>query len=89
VTQLQSVRGLARPSRVDASGVWLALVVRGREFQRQVWQWALTQRAGDGSLPTGREIARQYGRHARWGRLVKRSGTAGHLSNEPSMRLVS
>ena len=49
----------------------------GRDLQRQAWQWAVANRAGDGSLPSGREIARQYGRHERWGRLVKRAGTAG------------
>ena len=36
-------------------------------------------RAEDGSLPPGREIARQYGRHERWERLVKRAGRAGEL----------
>jgi hypothetical protein len=46
-----------------------------------------------GSLPSGREIARQCGRHERWGRLVKRSGTAGELAlgrepAEPGLRLV-
>jgi hypothetical protein len=57
-----------------------------RDLQRQAWQWALANRAGDGSLPSGREIARQYGWHERWGRLVKRSGTAGEFAtgNEPS-----
>jgi len=49
----------------------------GRELQLRAWQWTLANRAGDGSLPSGREIAHQYGRHERWGRLVKRSGTAG------------
>jgi len=33
-----------------------------------------------GSLPSGGEIARQYGRHEQWGRLVKRAGLAGELS---------
>jgi Recombinase len=51
-----------------------------RDMQWQAWQWALANRAGDGSLPSGREIARQYGRHERWGRLVKRSGAAGELA---------
>jgi hypothetical protein len=41
----------------------------------------MANRAGDGSLPSGREIARQYGRHERWGRLVKRSGAAGELTS--------
>jgi Protein of unknown function (DUF2637) len=62
----------------------------------QAWQWALAHRAGDGSLPSGREIARQYGRHERWGRLVERSGAAGELTHgselggrgEPDLRLV-
>jgi hypothetical protein len=67
-----------------------------RDLRRQAWQWALAHRAGDGSLPSGREIARQYGRHERWGRLVKRSGAAGELTHgselggrgEPDLRLV-
>ena len=39
-----------------------------RELQRQAWRWALANRAGDGTLPAGSEIARQYGRRERWGR---------------------
>jgi hypothetical protein len=61
--------------------------------RQRAWQWALVNRAGDGSLPSGREIARQYGRHERWGRLVKRSGSAGEFGlgrepSEPGLRLV-
>jgi hypothetical protein len=41
----------------------------------------LAHRTEDGALPSGREIARQYGRHERWGRLVKRSGVAGELAS--------
>jgi hypothetical protein len=64
-----------------------------RDLQLQAWQWALANRAKDGSLPSGREIARQYGRHERWGRLVKRSGAAGELAtgnegSEPGLRLL-
>ena len=64
-----------------------------RNLQRQAWEWALAHRAGDGSLPSGREIARQYGRHERWGCLVKRAGAAGEFgagseSSEPGLRLV-
>jgi hypothetical protein len=61
-----------------------------RDLRWQAWQWALAHRAGDGSLPSGREIARQYGRHERWGRLVKHSGAAGAFApgREPSLRLV-
>jgi hypothetical protein len=64
-----------------------------QDLRRQAWQWALANRAGDGSLPSGREIAGHYGRHERWGRLVKRSGTAGEFAtgsqpDEPGLRLV-
>jgi Protein of unknown function (DUF2637) len=64
-----------------------------RELQVRAWQWALANRSGDGSLPSGREIAGQYGRHERWGRMVKRSGTAGEFAvgsdiAEPGLRLV-
>jgi hypothetical protein len=59
-----------------------------RDLQRQAWQWAQANRAYDGSLPSGSAIARQFGRHERWGRLVKRSGCAGEfgiasVSGEP------
>lgn len=47
---------------------------------RDAWRWAKNNRAEDGSLPLGGEIARQDGRHERWGRLVKRSGLAGELN---------
>jgi hypothetical protein len=65
----------------------------GRDLQRQAWRWALANRAGDGSLPSGREIACQHGRHERWGRLVKRSGAAGGFApsrepGEPGLRLI-
>jgi hypothetical protein len=64
-----------------------------RDLQRQAWQWAVDNRAGDGSLPSGREIARQFGRHERWGRLVKRSGAVGELATAdddsgPGLHLV-
>jgi Protein of unknown function (DUF2637) len=64
------------------------------DLRWQAWQWALANRAGDGSLPSGREIALQYGRHERWGRLVKRSGAAGDFApgrepDDPGLHLVS
>jgi hypothetical protein len=52
---------------------------RGRESQVLAWQWAVANRSDDGSLPSGRDIGREYGRQERWGRLVKRSGLAGQL----------
>jgi hypothetical protein len=63
------------------------------ELRQQAWEWALANRSADGSLPVGREIARQYGRHKRWGRLVKRAGAAGEFAGdrepgEPRPRLV-
>jgi hypothetical protein len=71
-------------ARVGAPGA------AGRDLQRQAWQWAQANCDGDGSLPSGRQIGRQYGRHERWGRLVKRSGCAGEfaLGGEPGLRLV-
>jgi hypothetical protein len=60
----------------------------GRELQQQAWQWALAHRASEGSLPSGRQIADQYGRHERWGRIVKRSGIAGEFNGEPPLHLV-
>jgi hypothetical protein len=52
-----------------------------RDLQRQAWRWALANRASDGTLPTGGEIARQHGRRERWGRLVKSAGLAGEFTN--------
>jgi hypothetical protein len=43
------------------------------------WRWAQDNRAEDGSLPSGKDIAQQYDRHERWGRLIKQSGLAGEL----------
>ena len=52
----------------------------GPDLRLEAWRWAQDNRAEDGSLPSGSQIARQYGRHERWGRLVKRSGLAGELA---------
>lgn len=38
-------------------------------------------RAPDDSLPSGKVIAAQYGRHERWGRLVKGAGVAGEFAD--------
>jgi Protein of unknown function (DUF2637) len=50
---------------------------RGRPLQRRAWQWAQANRQ-DGRLPSGAQIARTFGRSARWGRLVKNSGHGGN-----------
>ena len=52
-----------------------------RDLQRQAWRWALANRASNGTLPAGSEIARQYGRRERWGRLVKSAGLAGEFAD--------
>jgi Protein of unknown function (DUF2637) len=54
----------------------------GLELQLQAWQWAQANRLGDGSLPSGKAIACQYGRQERWGRLVKRAGLAGSFGTD-------
>jgi hypothetical protein len=51
-----------------------------RAVQRRAWQWALANRRPDGSLPAGTEVARQFGRSDRWGRLVTCLGRAGQLA---------
>jgi len=51
----------------------------GSDMRLDAWRWAKDNRAEDGSLPSGRDIGTRYGRHERWGRLVKRSGLAGEL----------
>jgi Protein of unknown function (DUF2637) len=50
-----------------------------QDVRLDAWQWAQDNRADDGSLPSGREIGTKYGRHERWGRMVKRSGLAGEI----------
>jgi hypothetical protein len=40
----------------------------------------MAHRGADGSLPSGKQIASHFGRHERWGRLVKGAGMAGHFS---------
>lgn len=51
----------------------------GADVQRQAWQWALANLGADGSLPSGKAIGDRYGRHERWGRLVKAAGAAGEF----------
>lgn len=77
-------RPASDPARTDKRAVGAT----GRNLRGQAWQWALANREGDGSLPSGREIARHYGRHERWGRLVKRAGAAGEFAAVPGLRLL-
>lgn len=68
--QIPSPRLAGRGTAQDLAGQ------PGRDLQRQAWYWALANGSPDGSLPSGRQIGEQFGRHERWGRLVKRSGCA-------------
>ena len=43
-------------------------------MQLRAWEWAMANRSDDGVLPSGKAIAEQFGRHERWGRLVKQEG---------------
>jgi hypothetical protein len=69
----------ARAARTDTDRARFAGNGVGRDLQLQAWQWALARQALKGSLPSGKDIASQHGRHERWGRLVKRAGLAGEL----------
>lgn len=53
----------------------------GLDTRRQAWQWAVANKVADGSLPSGKVIADRYGRHERWGRLVKAAGSAGEFAD--------
>ncbi len=46
------------------------------QVQCDAWKWALANRREDGSLPSGQEIAAQFGRKERWGGWSS-SGAAG------------
>jgi Protein of unknown function (DUF2637) len=43
----------------------------GGSLQHEALRWAMANRGEDGKLPSGKAIAEQFGRHERWGRLVK------------------
>ena len=43
----------------------------GRSLRQDALAWAMANRGEDGRLPSGKAIADQFGRHERWGRLVK------------------
>jgi hypothetical protein len=88
--QVRATAGRALRSAASAEHRWRQATVAtssgsgprtaGRDLQWQAWQWADANRAADGSLPSGRAIAAQFGRHERWGRLIKRKGSAGDFA---------
>ncbi|MCG5220578.1 DUF2637 domain-containing protein [Streptosporangium soli] len=49
------------------------------DLHRAAWQWAQVHRHPDGTLPSGKTIAAQFERSARWGRWIKNAGLAGEL----------
>lgn len=57
----------------------VATEVSPPQIQCDAWAWALSHRREDGSLPSGQELAEQFGRKPRWGRLVKQRGEQGLL----------
>jgi hypothetical protein len=79
-TEAQESDAGSRARRAGVPGDHARSGGAGHELRLRAWQWAQANRSGDGSLPSGRAIGRQYGRHERWGRLVKRSGLAGELT---------
>jgi hypothetical protein len=55
-------------------------LVAGRDMRKQAWEWAVANKGVDGFLPSGKSIGDQFGRHERWGRLVKTAGVAGEFT---------
>ncbi|MFE3450792.1 DUF2637 domain-containing protein [Nonomuraea sp. NPDC059194] len=49
------------------------------DLHRTAWRWAQSNRLPDGALPSGKAIAFQFERSARWGRWIKKAGLAGEL----------
>ncbi|WP_240778103.1 DUF2637 domain-containing protein [Nonomuraea basaltis] len=58
------------------------------DLRRTAWQWALAHRLPDGALPSGRLIAEQFARSARWGRWIKRIGLEGKLAEHDHSAVV-
>jgi hypothetical protein len=75
----QGARASAPGGRVTRGAVLPERRKAGRNVQLEAWRWARDNRADGGSLPSGRDIGSRYGRHERWGRMVKRAGLAGEL----------
>jgi hypothetical protein len=49
-------------------------------LQHDALMWAVANRGDDGALPRGKVIAERFGRHERWGRLVKQRGDLGQVT---------
>jgi hypothetical protein len=72
--------GLSSAMTVRPSARPRSRQVIGRDVRRQAWEWAVANKAPNGSLPNGKVIGDRYGRHERWGRLVKNAGAAGEFT---------
>jgi len=53
----------------------------GLSIRQEALEWAMANGGAGGRLPSGKAIADQFGRHERWGRLVKRSGLTGDFNS--------
>jgi hypothetical protein len=49
-----------------------------QDLRRTAWRWALANRLPDGALPSGRVIAEQFARSARWGRWINEGKLEEH-----------
>lgn len=69
-----------------AGGVpaWRSPRADGRTLQHEALRWAMANRGEDGKLPSGKAIADQFGRHERWGRLVKQHGDLAQAHTQGS-----
>lgn len=57
-------------------------LANARILQERARRWALDHRAADGTFPTGSQIAEQFGRSGRWGRLIKQAAKADGSTEE-------
>jgi hypothetical protein len=59
------------PARCNRTAGQVRPRASGRSVRQDAHAWAIANRSEDGRLPSGNAIADQFGRHERWGRLVK------------------
>jgi hypothetical protein len=80
VPALSEAAAAQEPSKTDVGCPSRAVPGnRTRDLRQTAWQWAQTNRHPDGALPSGKTIAEQFKRSARWGRWIKRAGLEGEL----------
>jgi hypothetical protein len=76
----------AEPAPGTGDGGGQRLVVQAGErrvLQRRAWRWTQANRRPDGSLPSGAEVAREFRRCERWGRLVKKTASLASSTPQP------